>query len=126
MSPAAPQPRRHPPGLYVLFFTELWERYSFYSMMAILTLYMDEVLRFDGGRIGVSGSFARLSHETVSPRSGTVQARPGLAGGLASAASRWASPRAGASGQPAGRCALCSEGHRQVSVFSDNNRSTQR
>ena len=36
----------HPPGLYVLFFTELWERYSFYSLMAILTLYMDEQLRF--------------------------------------------------------------------------------
>ncbi len=30
----------------MLFFTELWERYSFYSMMAILTLYMDERLRF--------------------------------------------------------------------------------
>ncbi len=44
--------RRHPPGLYVLFFTELWERYSFYSMMAILTLYMDEVLHFDAARIG--------------------------------------------------------------------------
>jgi len=38
--------------LYVLFFTELWERYSFYSMMAILTLYMDEVLHFDASRIG--------------------------------------------------------------------------
>jgi proton-dependent oligopeptide transporter, POT family len=36
----------HPRGLYVLFFTELWERYSFYSMMAILTLYMDERLGF--------------------------------------------------------------------------------
>ncbi len=42
----------HPRGLYILFFTELWERYSFYSMMAILTLYMDEVLRFDAARIG--------------------------------------------------------------------------
>jgi POT family proton-dependent oligopeptide transporter len=31
----------------VVFFTELWERYSFYSMMAILTLYMDEALKFD-------------------------------------------------------------------------------
>lgn len=47
-------PRRttHPTGLYVLFFTELWERYSFYSMMAILTLYMDEALGFDAERIG--------------------------------------------------------------------------
>ncbi len=51
--PARASPaHRHPPGLYVLFFTELWERYSFYSMMAILTLYMDEVLHFDAARIG--------------------------------------------------------------------------
>ena len=47
-----PAPKGHPPGLYVLFFTELWERYSFYSMMAILTLYMDEALHFDAARIG--------------------------------------------------------------------------
>ena len=51
--PARASPvHRHPPGLYVLVFTELWERYSFYSMMAILTLYMDEVLHFDAARIG--------------------------------------------------------------------------
>jgi POT family proton-dependent oligopeptide transporter len=42
----------HPPGLYVLFFTEMWERYSFYSMSAILTLYMDEALRFDARTVG--------------------------------------------------------------------------
>lgn len=36
----------HPSGLYVLFATELGERYSFYALMAILTLYMDERLRF--------------------------------------------------------------------------------
>lgn len=35
--PAAP---RHPPGLYVLFFTEMWERFGFYTMIAIFTLYM--------------------------------------------------------------------------------------
>src|SRR5689334_11741237 len=46
------RPATHPPGLYVLFFTELWERYSFYSMMAILSLYMDERLHFDIGHIG--------------------------------------------------------------------------
>jgi len=42
----------HPPGLYVLFFTELWERYSFYSMMAILSLYMNEALHFDVATVG--------------------------------------------------------------------------
>ena len=30
----------HPKGLYVLFFTELWERFSFYGMRAILILYI--------------------------------------------------------------------------------------
>src|SRR5215813_15028101 len=42
----------HPPGLYVMFFTELWERYSFYSMMAILSLYMNEALHFDVAKVG--------------------------------------------------------------------------
>jgi len=30
----------HPTGLYVLFFTEMWERFGFYTMIAIFTLYM--------------------------------------------------------------------------------------
>ncbi len=32
----------HPKGLYYLFFAELWERFSFYGMRALLTLYMVE------------------------------------------------------------------------------------
>jgi len=30
----------HPKGLFILFFTELWERFSFYGMRAILVLYL--------------------------------------------------------------------------------------
>jgi len=30
----------HPIGLYILFFTEMWERFSYYGMRAILTLYL--------------------------------------------------------------------------------------
>lgn len=30
----------HPAGLFVLFFTEMWERFSFYGMRGILTLYI--------------------------------------------------------------------------------------
>ncbi len=30
----------HPIGLYVLFFTEMWERFSYYGMRALLTTYM--------------------------------------------------------------------------------------
>lgn len=32
--------QRHPRGLYVLFATEMWERFSFYSMLALFTLYL--------------------------------------------------------------------------------------
>ena len=30
----------HPKGLYVCFFTEMWERFSFYGMKALLLLYL--------------------------------------------------------------------------------------
>ena len=33
---------KHPKGLYVLFFTEMWERFSFYSMIAMFTLYLQD------------------------------------------------------------------------------------
>ncbi len=31
---------KHPKGLYVLFGTEMWERFSFYSMLSLFTLYL--------------------------------------------------------------------------------------
>lgn len=34
----------HPKGLFYLFFAELWERFSFYGMRALLTLYMVDVV----------------------------------------------------------------------------------
>lgn len=34
----------HPIGLFVLFFTEMWERFSFYGMRALLMLYMTQYL----------------------------------------------------------------------------------
>ncbi|MDR1925779.1 MAG: peptide MFS transporter [Planctomycetaceae bacterium] len=36
-------PRRHPAGLWVLFTTEMWERFAFYAMRAILVLYLYNV-----------------------------------------------------------------------------------
>ncbi|MHC8523262.1 peptide MFS transporter [Rossellomorea sp. H39__3] len=32
--------KKHPPGLYLLFATEAWERFSYYGMRAILVLYL--------------------------------------------------------------------------------------
>ncbi|HVG14284.1 MAG TPA: peptide MFS transporter [Chitinophagaceae bacterium] len=39
---AAPKtaPGRHPKALYVLFFTEMWERFAYYLMVGILFLYL--------------------------------------------------------------------------------------
>ncbi|NCC24678.1 MAG: MFS transporter [Deltaproteobacteria bacterium] len=36
----------HPKGLYVLFFTEMWERFSYYGMRALLIFYMVKHLLF--------------------------------------------------------------------------------
>jgi dipeptide/tripeptide permease len=50
--PVVAPPRRqrtflgHPLGLYVLFFTEMWERFSYYGMLALLHLYMVNYLLF--------------------------------------------------------------------------------
>src|SRR3954451_21758856 len=30
----------HPPGLVILFFAEMWERFSYYGMRGLLKLYM--------------------------------------------------------------------------------------
>ncbi len=35
-----PHAEKHPKGLVVLFATEMWERFSFYSMLALFTLYL--------------------------------------------------------------------------------------
>jgi proton-dependent oligopeptide transporter, POT family len=46
-----PQGKKHPKGLYLLFFTELWERYSYYGMRAILILYLTTA--YIGGGLGL-------------------------------------------------------------------------
>jgi len=37
----------HPKGLWVLFGTEMWERFNYYGMRAILVLFMTKALLFD-------------------------------------------------------------------------------
>ncbi|RYZ65099.1 MAG: MFS transporter, partial [Proteobacteria bacterium] len=46
----------HPRGMSVLFFTELWERFSYYGMRALLVLFLvDQVAR---GGLGLDDSTA--------------------------------------------------------------------
>jgi POT family proton-dependent oligopeptide transporter len=44
----------HPKGLRTLFFTEMWERFSYYGMRAILTLYM--LAAIESGGMGLEKS----------------------------------------------------------------------
>jgi len=44
--------KNHPRGLMVLFFTEMWERFGFYIMMAIFYLYMEKNLGWDDKQKG--------------------------------------------------------------------------
>jgi POT family proton-dependent oligopeptide transporter len=40
--------RRHPRGLYTLFFTEMWERLGYYGMRALLVLFMSAAVATGG------------------------------------------------------------------------------
>jgi POT family proton-dependent oligopeptide transporter len=44
--PVMMQLRSHPRGLFVLFFAEMWERFSYYGMRAILIFYLTEHFLF--------------------------------------------------------------------------------
>ncbi len=38
----------HPPGLFVLFFTEMWERFSYYGMRALFVLFLTSTIANGG------------------------------------------------------------------------------
>ena len=48
----------HPKGLYLLFFTEMWERFSYYGMRGLLTLYMIKMWSQNG--LGIAEDKASL------------------------------------------------------------------
>lgn len=55
----------HPKGLFYLFFAELWERFSFYGMRALLVLYMTKQLLFtDEMSFGIYAAYMSLVYLT--------------------------------------------------------------
>lgn len=55
----------HPKGLYVLFATEFWERFSYYGMRAIFVLYMTKALFLDKSLASnIYGSYTGLVYLT--------------------------------------------------------------
>lgn len=59
--------RLHPKALFILFFAEMWERFSYYGMRALLTLYMVKELfahlgqaEADSKALGIYGSYTAM------------------------------------------------------------------
>lgn len=57
--------KNHPKGLFLLFFVEMWERFSYYGMRALLVLYMVKSLDFSTEKSGqVYGWYTGLVYLT--------------------------------------------------------------
>jgi len=55
----------HPKGLYLLFFTEMWERFSYYGMRAIFILFITKALLMNSAEASnIFGSFTGLVYLT--------------------------------------------------------------
>ena len=55
----------HPKGLYMLFFAEMWERFSFYGMRALLIFYLTQHWLFsDGESTVIYGAYGSLVYIT--------------------------------------------------------------
>ncbi|WP_017931595.1 peptide MFS transporter [Robiginitomaculum antarcticum] len=59
------QMRNHEKGLYVLFFAEMWERFSYYGMRALLVLYLTKHFLFsDTVAYGLYGAYVTIVYMT--------------------------------------------------------------
>src|SRR5512144_1570291 len=59
--PVILQLRQHPRGLVILFFAEMWERFSFYGMRGLLIFYLTQHFLFgDAVASGIYASYGAL------------------------------------------------------------------
>lgn len=65
--------KKQPPGLYLLFFVEMWERFGFYCVQSLLVLYLSKVFLFSDTR----------SYDLFSAFSALIYATPVIGGYLA-------------------------------------------
>ena len=60
-----PEALGHPKGLYMLFFAEMWERFSYYGMRALLIFYLTKHWLFDDGKSNlIYGAYTSLVYIT--------------------------------------------------------------
>lgn len=78
MTQSTPISTSHPKGLYVLFFTEMWERFGYYLMLGIFSLYM-----LDGWNNGGMGFDSKTKSDIYGTYLGLVYLTPFIGGLLA-------------------------------------------
>lgn len=78
MSSTSSKAAKHPKGLYVLFFTEMWERFGYYLMLGIFALYM-----LDGWESGGMGFSGQQKSDVYGTYIGLVYLTPFIGGLLA-------------------------------------------
>jgi len=60
-----PEAFGHPKGLYMLFFAEMWERFSYYGMRALLIFYLTQHWLFNDGKSNlIYGAYTSLVYIT--------------------------------------------------------------
>lgn len=65
VSSRKPEFAGHPKGLYVLFFAEMWERFSYYGMRALLILYLTQHWLYSDGKANlIYGAYTSLVYIT--------------------------------------------------------------
>lgn len=74
----ATQSKSHPTGLYYLFFTEMWERFGYYLMLGIFSLYM-----LDGWNSGGMGFSPSKKSDIYGTYLGLVYLTPFIGGLIA-------------------------------------------
>jgi POT family proton-dependent oligopeptide transporter len=72
------QTGKHPKALYVLFFTEMWERFAYYLMVGILLIYMT-----DPASTGAKGFSSRVGADIVGSFIALVYLTPFIGGLIA-------------------------------------------
>src|SRR5690606_10620811 len=90
----SPATTKHPRQLYLLFFTEMWERFSFYGMKALLLAYMVMELNFaEEEGYAILGAYAALVY-TMPWR---ISARPSASSRRSPTSSAASGPKAATS-----------------------------
>jgi proton-dependent oligopeptide transporter, POT family len=72
----------HPPGLFLLFLVEMWERFSYYGMRALLVLYLISVIavhQLPGGTYTNTLTFSQLPDAAASKQAALEAAAKGTA-----------------------------------------------